>query len=161
MTHLTIIHGKMRSGKTLFAKRFREHYNRQHVIDCDFSSRHGMEQLQPDTLVLTTSSPDLIRKRLHFDRTIREMHADDPLTFHMVPIEDARKAIGVSPTPEAMAGGLIQLPVRHDTEYPGTIVDLHDRELLVIDPDNDRPDAEVTAIADAIVAAMNKAGTAL
>lgn len=161
-THVTIIHGAPATGKTHSAAQFMEHYGRTRAIDWELPRRKARMEpdsgLVPGSLLLTTEQPHAIIGALH-ERTIRLLSETktELLRYDLISIEHARAAIGLPPK-FIFVRPLMGLPVSHDTEFPGSIVDRNGRELLVIDVDNERPNAEVTAIADAVVRALNAKG---
>lgn len=49
----------------------------------------------------------------------------------------------------------VVLPLRVDPAYPGTIVDANDCDVCVVDHNGERSDADVAAIVDLILGAVN------
>jgi hypothetical protein len=93
---ITVIHGPQRTGKTLNAERFRQHYGCSRVLD-----RHSDEMLLGDIrdgdLLLTTSTPDELARILRharFRAIAEQMH-----DARHIPVNEARAAIGLEPAP--------------------------------------------------------------
>lgn len=52
----------------------------------------------------------------------------------------------------------VKLPVDLDPGFTGSIIDATGKQVLVVDPDSERSDAEATAIAAMVATAINIAG---
>jgi hypothetical protein len=70
-----------------------------------------------------------------------------------VPIAAASSRFAV-----ALTGLDIRLPIRHDTTHCGTLVDADGKMVCVVDMHGERPDAEVTDIAELLMLAINVHG---
>ncbi|NYT43135.1 hypothetical protein HZY97_20335 [Sphingomonas sp. R-74633] len=90
---ITVIHGPQASGKTFHAERFRKHFGCRDVVDgwrpgSDLSDHSEPVVLRNGDLLLTNANPDAVMKRFG-DRGVR-----------LIPIEQARRMIGVGPVPK-------------------------------------------------------------
>lgn len=85
---IVVIHGAQRTGKTLNAQEFQRLYNCHRVQDwsCFRGRGHSEFPVRNGDLLLTTETPEVIRRAL-------------PQAV-LVPVNDARRAIGLEPAPE-------------------------------------------------------------
>jgi hypothetical protein len=84
---IVVIHGAMRTGKTLNAEKFRDHYQCKRVQDwSSFRGRgHSAFPVREGDLLLTTEAPSVIRRAFP--------------NATVVSINVARRAIGIDPAP--------------------------------------------------------------
>ena len=84
---ITIIHGPMMSGKTFHREAFAKHFSCSHFVD-GWEPRY--HEIPADgRLLLTTASPDEIRKAIRLDCPDAQVRVID--------IKTARSLIGVAP----------------------------------------------------------------
>lgn len=149
---VVVIHGAMRTGKTMHAEKFARHYGCARAVD--WARCHKPHPAPQDgDLLLTTEPPAVIQKAFP-EATI-------------VPINNARRAVSLGDAPDAgfpLSAGApvtaadfsaigVTLPLTNAGD--GEIIDLRDQVVIQVDPHCALPDDLVAQIVDLIVRTIN------
>lgn len=151
-----VIHGAMRTGKTLNADAFARHFGCRRVFG-DWPDGAGRSEGPRDgDLVLTTLARDAIVARL------------GGMDLRVIDINTARAAIGLEAAPpdgfafeqaarpsRVRGSAAIALPLRACETHIGSVVDADDREVFVVDANGDLPDDVVRLRVAILVNAVN------